>query len=74
MKKPTREKGFTLATRRCSAQHLPQNTSLIYFMHKGGDGKAFVQQLKRSGHAGSSGGCQNKDSWFIHEMELLFDT
>jgi hypothetical protein len=35
-------------------------------MHKGGDGKAFVQELKRNGHASSSGGCQNKDSWFTH--------
>ncbi|GHO81844.1 hypothetical protein KSD_96150 [Ktedonobacter sp. SOSP1-85] len=43
-------------------------------MHKGGDGKAFVQELKRTGHASSSGGCQNKDSWFTHEMEFLFDT
>jgi hypothetical protein len=42
-------------------------------MRKGGDGKAFVQELKSNGHASSSGGCQNKDSWFTHGIELLFD-
>jgi hypothetical protein len=47
--------------------------SLICFMHKGGDGKAFVKELKSNGHARFSGDCQNKDSWFIHRMELLFD-
>jgi hypothetical protein len=29
--------------------------------------------MKSNGHARFSGGCQNKDSWFIHRMELLFD-
>jgi hypothetical protein len=46
----------------------------IGLMHQGGDGKAFVQQLKRNGHARSSGGGQYQDSWFTHGMELLFDT
>jgi hypothetical protein len=52
---------------------LPAFASLICSMHKGGDGKAFVQELKSNGHASSSGGCQNKDSWFTHGIELLFD-
>jgi len=45
---------------------LPAFASLICSMRKGGDGKAFVQELKSNGHASSSGGCQNKDSWFTH--------
>jgi hypothetical protein len=45
---------------------LPAFAALICSMRKGGDGKAFVQELKSNGHASSSGGCQHKDSWFTH--------